>query len=268
MLGPDRPWTRIDPPRTLVPAGAEATVQVAVSPPLGSSAMTGESPFGVRCSAEVDDDRATVAEGMLAVERASFVIAEVLAQTARGRWSGLYVIAGKTQGTRRRRYVSPPRRQVVDTCRAIPIFTSTTTVTGNGSYTSAPFTPTLVGTYFFVVIYGGDPNNRAVSSACGTANERGRHPGRSHDRDPRLDPGGGGRDHLRRRRAVHRRRPRHLPVRGRLQRRCRQRLGHKRLRCRQRKRDRHSSKADRVAAYRATRVRAQGARLTKGFAPS
>ncbi|MDQ6804016.1 MAG: Ig-like domain-containing protein, partial [Actinomycetota bacterium] len=45
------------------------------------------------------------------------------------------------------------------TCSSAPAFTSTATVTGNGTYSSGNFTPTAVGTYRFVASYGGDANN-------------------------------------------------------------------------------------------------------------
>ena len=57
------------------------------------------------------------------------------------------------------------------TCTGTPIFTSTRTVTGNGDYTSAPFTTSSVGTYQFVAVYSGDANNAAAMSPCGAANE-------------------------------------------------------------------------------------------------
>ena len=41
------------------------------------------------------------------------------------------------------------------------MFTTTKAVNGNGAYTSAAFTPTLVGTYRWVASYGGDANNNA-----------------------------------------------------------------------------------------------------------
>src|SRR2546427_569829 len=40
-----------------------------------------------------------------------------------------------------------------------PLATSTATVTMNGNYFSAPFTPTHTGTYVFVVSYSGDSTN-------------------------------------------------------------------------------------------------------------
>ncbi|MDQ1421998.1 MAG: hypothetical protein QOJ52_3960, partial [Acidimicrobiaceae bacterium] len=56
-------------------------------------------------------------------------------------------------------------------CTGAPIFTSTKTVTGNGDYTSSPFTANAVGTYQFVAVYSGDANNAGATSACGAANE-------------------------------------------------------------------------------------------------
>jgi hypothetical protein len=56
-------------------------------------------------------------------------------------------------------------------CAGTPVFTSTVAVNGNGTYPSASFKPTAVGTYRFVVSYSGDANNAATSSACGAANE-------------------------------------------------------------------------------------------------
>ena len=56
-------------------------------------------------------------------------------------------------------------------CTNPSVFTTTKAVNGNGSYTSAAFNPTLVGTYRWVASYGGDANNNAVSGACNDANE-------------------------------------------------------------------------------------------------
>ncbi|MDQ1418627.1 MAG: hypothetical protein QOJ52_589, partial [Acidimicrobiaceae bacterium] len=52
-----------------------------------------------------------------------------------------------------------------------PLFTSTMTVTGNGSYTSDSFTSVAPGTYFWVASYSGDANNGAAVSPCGAPNE-------------------------------------------------------------------------------------------------
>jgi uncharacterized repeat protein (TIGR01451 family) len=57
------------------------------------------------------------------------------------------------------------------TCTNGAIFTDAATVSGNGDYTSADFTTTQPGTYFWVATYGGDSNNAAAAGACGDANE-------------------------------------------------------------------------------------------------
>jgi uncharacterized repeat protein (TIGR01451 family) len=58
-------------------------------------------------------------------------------------------------------------------CAANPAATlsATASVSGNGSYTSAPFTPTAAGTYRWVVAYSGDGNNNASGSPCNASNE-------------------------------------------------------------------------------------------------
>ncbi|MDQ6778793.1 MAG: Ig-like domain-containing protein, partial [Actinomycetota bacterium] len=57
------------------------------------------------------------------------------------------------------------------TCSNTPAFTSTATVSGNGTYSSATFTTSLAGTYRFIASYSGDANNGAVAGSCGAANE-------------------------------------------------------------------------------------------------
>ncbi len=57
------------------------------------------------------------------------------------------------------------------TCDAMPVFTSTSSVTGNGTYSSDTFAPTAAGTYQFTAGYSGDANNIAVTTACGDPDE-------------------------------------------------------------------------------------------------
>ena len=57
------------------------------------------------------------------------------------------------------------------TCTNAAIFTSTAPVSGNGIYFSASFTPTLAGTYRWIVNYSGDANNAATANACNAVNE-------------------------------------------------------------------------------------------------
>ncbi len=56
-------------------------------------------------------------------------------------------------------------------CTAPPVFTSSVAINADGTATSAPFTPTLPGTYRWVASYSGDANNVAVTAPCNGANE-------------------------------------------------------------------------------------------------
>jgi hypothetical protein len=51
-------------------------------------------------------------------------------------------------------------------CAGAPVFTTTAAVSGSGTYTSAPFTPSAAGTYQWVVNYGGDANNLWAGTTC------------------------------------------------------------------------------------------------------
>ena len=56
-------------------------------------------------------------------------------------------------------------------CANQPVFTTTTTVSGDASYTSKPFTPSVTGTYPGVAHYSGDQNNTAVTTPCPTGTD-------------------------------------------------------------------------------------------------
>jgi hypothetical protein len=56
-------------------------------------------------------------------------------------------------------------------CAPSPITSSSVAVSGNGTYHSALFTPTSVGTYIYVTSYSGDSKNAGTSVVCGAANE-------------------------------------------------------------------------------------------------
>ncbi len=56
-------------------------------------------------------------------------------------------------------------------CSGTPVATSTATVNGDGQYTSGKFTPTAVGTYYWIASYGGDTNNNSATTMCGDTNE-------------------------------------------------------------------------------------------------
>jgi hypothetical protein len=54
-------------------------------------------------------------------------------------------------------------------CAAEPLSTSSSTVTGNGSYQSGAYTANTAGVYRFTATYGGDANNNPAASACSEA---------------------------------------------------------------------------------------------------
>ncbi len=58
-----------------------------------------------------------------------------------------------------------------ETCSSTPVYQSTETVSGNGSYKSEEFTTTEPGTYRWIAAYEGDLNNEAEAGTCGEADE-------------------------------------------------------------------------------------------------
>lgn len=54
-------------------------------------------------------------------------------------------------------------------CSGAAAFSSTVNVSGNGSYRSAAFVPSRVGTFRWTVTYPGDPNHAPASVGCGNA---------------------------------------------------------------------------------------------------
>ena len=57
------------------------------------------------------------------------------------------------------------------TCSGLAASTTSETVSGNGAYTSDPFTTGTPGAYRWVVIYSGDAGNAEVTSGCNAPNE-------------------------------------------------------------------------------------------------
>jgi hypothetical protein len=57
------------------------------------------------------------------------------------------------------------------TCALAPVFEATIPVSGNDSYGSGNFIPTLAGSYRWTAAYSGDANNNAATSGCNAANE-------------------------------------------------------------------------------------------------
>jgi hypothetical protein len=56
-------------------------------------------------------------------------------------------------------------------CTNLVFTSSAVTVTGNGSFTSPPFTPTVPGTFHWIATYSGDANNAPTATACGDTTE-------------------------------------------------------------------------------------------------
>ena len=56
-------------------------------------------------------------------------------------------------------------------CSGPPVFTDTKAVSGNGSYSSASFTPSQPGTYRWTASYEGDEDNDATATGCGDASQ-------------------------------------------------------------------------------------------------
>ena len=57
------------------------------------------------------------------------------------------------------------------TCSTLVKTLTNTSVSGNGAYASGSYTPTAVGTYYWVASYGGDTKNKSVSGTCGDTGE-------------------------------------------------------------------------------------------------
>jgi hypothetical protein len=54
-------------------------------------------------------------------------------------------------------------------CAGTAAFSSTVGVAGNGSYRSAPFSPSRVGSFRWVVSYSGDANHAPIATPCGSS---------------------------------------------------------------------------------------------------
>ncbi|HET7489253.1 MAG TPA: Ig-like domain repeat protein [Acidimicrobiales bacterium] len=65
-------------------------------------------------------------------------------------------------------------------CAGPPVAATARTVTGAGSFTSDPYTPTVPGSYHWVAAYSGDGANAPVTTACGAADQLVRPPVKPH----------------------------------------------------------------------------------------
>jgi hypothetical protein len=57
-------------------------------------------------------------------------------------------------------------------CASSPAFTSAVPVRGNGTYTSAPFVPTVAGTYRWIASYSGDADDPTAETPCNDPAQR------------------------------------------------------------------------------------------------
>ena len=57
-------------------------------------------------------------------------------------------------------------------CSGAAAFSSAVRISGSGSYRSADFVPTGIGTFHWTVNYSGDPNHAPTSTGCGAATSR------------------------------------------------------------------------------------------------
>ena len=121
-----------------------------------------------------DSDNGTASLGCNASGQASAVgtIGVTLTASATGGTVGTAVAAtatlqeGATPGGQIVFKAFPPG----DTnCSGAAAFSSTVNVAGNGSYRSAAFTPTRVGTFRWTAAYSGDPSHAPASVGCGKA---------------------------------------------------------------------------------------------------
>jgi YVTN family beta-propeller protein len=88
-------------------------------------------------------------------------------------------LGGKVHDTARLAGGHTPTRKITfrlygvgDTnCSGAPVFSTVKTVSGNGSYRSAEFTPKAIGRYRWRATYSGDANNNPVAGACNASNE-------------------------------------------------------------------------------------------------
>jgi uncharacterized repeat protein (TIGR01451 family) len=79
------------------------------------------------------------------------------------------VINGTSAGSIRFDLYGPSTTAV---CTGTPVFTDTVnSVSADGSYPSALYTPTSAGTYWWVASYSGDVNNAPASGSCGDTGE-------------------------------------------------------------------------------------------------
>ena len=98
IVGPAAGWGRVVPPVVALPTAGEVEAKIVFLPPAAPPAPASEIPFAVRCYAQADLRRSTVAEGRLTVDPVSDISFDVQPARVRGRWSSRHVIEVENRG--------------------------------------------------------------------------------------------------------------------------------------------------------------------------
>jgi hypothetical protein len=134
--------------------------------------QAGEFRWTASYSGDVNNEPVSLACGAANQASAVGTIDVSLVSNATGGTVGTPVTAGATLG----KGASPAGQITLRafspgdvSCTGAPAFSSSVNVSGNGTYRSAPFAPTRVGTYRWTATYSGDPNHAPATTGCGAA---------------------------------------------------------------------------------------------------
>jgi autotransporter-associated beta strand protein len=144
---------------------------------------------------DVDGHRFRIEYATNAVELVAVRVAPTISGTA----SGPVQVGGQLSDTATLASGLGPTGQITfrlygpgDTnCSGTPVFTDTKNVSGNGSYSSANFSPSAPGTYRWTAAYSGDEDNEPKATSCGDASQAvtvSAAPTPDPDPDPTPDP--------------------------------------------------------------------------------
>jgi uncharacterized repeat protein (TIGR01451 family) len=147
-------------------SGASATVTVIVTPTQAVALDASATVSGDQADADMSDNSATATTmADLATRASPSLTGAPSGGTLGGAITDAVTLAGASSPTGT---ISFSLYGPGDTGCTIALAQSTATVTGNGSYSSAPFTATTAGAYRWVAAYGGDGANApAGPGACG-----------------------------------------------------------------------------------------------------
>jgi hypothetical protein len=159
------------------PPADEEAVEVSGNGPYSSDFVLGPGLYRWTVSYSGDADNEAVSLGCGTTNQASAVgtISLILTSSASDNTVGSPVTATATLGK-----AAIPSGEITfrafppsdPTCAGTPAFSSSAKVSGIGTYGSAAFVPTKVGTYRWTVAYSGDPNHAPATTGCGEAASR------------------------------------------------------------------------------------------------